>query len=54
MNLQFVIVLLLFLAAVFYIGRMLVLNFSPKKTGCGGSCKCGIDFSETGSLKPKA
>jgi hypothetical protein len=44
MNIQTFIVLLLFAAAVIYIGRMLYRNLFVKK-GCGENCKCGVDFS---------
>jgi hypothetical protein len=44
MNIQTLIVLLLFAAAVIYIGRMLYRNTFAKK-GCGENCKCGVDFS---------
>jgi hypothetical protein len=44
MNIQTVIVLLLFAAAVFYMVRMIAKTLSAKK-GCGTSCKCGVDLS---------
>jgi hypothetical protein len=51
MNIQVVIILLLFAAAVFYMGRMLYKNLTAKKS-CGSNCKCGVDFS--GIDAPKA
>jgi uncharacterized membrane protein len=45
MNVQLIIVILIFLAAVFYVAR-LVYNSVTTKKGCGSNCKCGIDFSE--------
>jgi hypothetical protein len=46
MDIQIILVILLFAAAVFYIGRILYRSvLSAKKPGCGSNCKCGIDFS---------
>ncbi|MGV8877536.1 MAG: FeoB-associated Cys-rich membrane protein [Sphingobacteriaceae bacterium] len=46
MNLQSIIVVLLFAAAIFYIGRMLYRNLTSKKA-CGGCGKCAAaDFSK--------
>jgi len=44
MNLQVVIIALLFAGAIFYVGRMLYKSIFTKKS-CGGNCKCGVDFS---------
>ncbi|WP_345213054.1 FeoB-associated Cys-rich membrane protein [Mucilaginibacter gynuensis] len=44
MNIQAIIVILLFAAALFYIGRMVYRSLFVKK-GCGSNCKCGVDFS---------
>lgn len=44
MNLQIILVLIIFAAAVVYLVRMLINNLKPEK-GCGGNCKCGVDFS---------
>jgi hypothetical protein len=51
MNIQLIIVLLLFVAAVFYVSRMVYKSITAKK-GCGSNCKCGVDFSgvETGKI----
>jgi len=47
MDVQLIVVLLLFAAAAFYIGKMLYSNLKPKKGGsCGTNCKCGMDFSD--------
>lgn len=46
MDIQVILVVLLFIAALFYIGRMIYRSVSPKKGGCGSNCKCGVDFSE--------
>jgi len=44
MNIQAIIILILFAAAVFYVGRLVYRNLFAKKS-CGGNCKCGVDFS---------
>jgi hypothetical protein len=44
MNMQTVLILIIFTAAVLYIGRMMYKNLFAKKS-CGGNCKCGVDFS---------
>jgi hypothetical protein len=44
MNLQTIIIILLFAAAVFYVGRMVYKSLAAK-SGCGVNCKCGVDFS---------
>ena len=45
MNVQTVIVIVLFLAALFYLGKMVYNSFNNKK-GCASNCKCGVDFSD--------
>ena len=50
MNIQLIIVLLLFIAAVFYVGRILYKTLTAKKS-CGENCKCGVDFSNIESPK---
>jgi hypothetical protein len=44
MNIQAILILIIFAAAVFYIGRLMYGNLFAKK-GCGENCKCGVDFS---------
>ena len=44
MNVQVIIIAILFAAAVFYVGRMVYKNLFTKKS-CGSNCKCGVDFS---------
>jgi len=44
MNIQAIIVILLFAGALFYLGRLAYKSLFTKK-GCGGNCKCGVDFS---------
>ncbi len=46
MNVQTIMVLILFAAAIFYVGRLLYNNIFAKKTGCGSNCKCSVDFSK--------
>jgi FeoB-associated Cys-rich membrane protein len=43
-NIQLIIIAILFAAAVFYVGRMVYKSLFAKK-GCGTNCKCGVDFS---------
>ena len=50
MNIQLIIVLLLFVAAIVYVGRILYKTLTAKK-GCGENCKCGVDFSNIESPK---
>ncbi|MGB4774133.1 MAG: FeoB-associated Cys-rich membrane protein [Daejeonella sp.] len=45
MDLQLVLVLLLFFIALFYIGRLIYRNVSSNR-GCASNCgKCSADFS---------
>jgi hypothetical protein len=44
MNIQAIIIVVLFIAAVFYIGRLVYKSLFAKQ-GCGSNCKCGVDFS---------
>ncbi|MDB5137554.1 MAG: hypothetical protein JWP37_4157 [Mucilaginibacter sp.] len=50
MNIQLIIVALLFAAAVFHVGRLVYKSLTAKK-GCGSNCKCGVDFSNIDSPK---
>ncbi|RKR80907.1 attachment p12 family protein [Mucilaginibacter gracilis] len=50
MNFQIIIVLLIFAAALFYVGRMIYNSISAKKS-CGSNCKCGVDFSNIEQTK---
>ncbi|EDM37252.1 hypothetical protein PBAL39_05618 [Pedobacter sp. BAL39] len=52
MDIQTILVILLFMAAAFYVGRMLYRSISPKKGGCASGCgKCGADFSNVDPSK---
>jgi hypothetical protein len=50
MNIQLIIVALLFAGSVFYVGRLVYKSLTAKK-GCGSDCKCGVDFSTIDSPK---
>jgi hypothetical protein len=52
MNIQIIIVALLFAAAVFYLGRKAYKSLTTKKS-CGANCKCGVDFSNIESPMAK-
>ena len=46
MDIQLIIILLLFLCALYYIGK-LIYNSLKAKNGCASGCgKCGVDFSK--------
>lgn len=46
MEIQELIVGVIFLLAIYYVSKMLIRNFRSDK-GCASGCgKCGIDFSE--------
>jgi hypothetical protein len=51
MDLQTVLVGLLFAAALFYIGRIIYRSIVPNNNGsCASGCnKCGVDFSNIGA-----
>lgn len=49
MEIQEIIVGLLFLAALSYVGRIVYRSFKAK-SACGNNCKCGVDFS---NIEPK-
>lgn len=50
MSFQTIAIAIIFVAAVFYVGRLIFKSFSAKK-GCGSNCKCGVDFSDIDSSK---
>jgi hypothetical protein len=50
MNFQLAIVILLFVGALYYVGKVIYNSVSAKK-GCGSNCKCGVDFSKIDQLK---
>ncbi len=45
MDIQFILMIVVFLAALFYVGRMIYRSVSPKGDGCGTGCgKCAANF----------
>ncbi|WP_017260174.1 FeoB-associated Cys-rich membrane protein [Pedobacter arcticus] len=51
MDLQLIIVIILFLGALFYMGRLIYRSLKSKK-GCASGCgKCGVDFSKIDTKK---
>jgi len=48
---QGIIIAIIFILAVFYVGRIIYKSLFVKK-GCGGNCKCGVDFSNIPQNKP--
>lgn len=50
---QGIIIAVIFLAAVFYLGKMAYTALFVKK-GCGSNCKCGVDFSNVDGIKTTA
>ncbi|PST84790.1 FeoB-associated Cys-rich membrane protein [Pedobacter yulinensis] len=53
MDIQKIIVAIIFALALFYIGRMVFRSLRSKEEGCGGNCKCGVDFSSIPPEKKK-
>lgn len=45
MDIQTILVIILFAGALFYVGRIIYRSVTPKNGGCGSNCKCGVDFS---------
>jgi len=45
MDIQTILVIILFVAALWYVGRIIYRSVSPKSKGCASNCKCGVDFS---------
>ncbi|MGF1922745.1 MAG: FeoB-associated Cys-rich membrane protein [Bacteroidia bacterium] len=45
MNVQFILVAIIFLSAVFYVGRLVYHAVFPKNNGCATGCgKCAANF----------
>jgi hypothetical protein len=44
-NIQLIIVILLFVTAIVYVGRLVYKSLTAK-SGCGTNCKCGVDLSK--------
>ncbi len=52
MDIQFILVIIIFVAAVLYVGRMIYRSISPKNDGCATGCgKCAANFDNIPSTK---
>ncbi|MFN0292234.1 FeoB-associated Cys-rich membrane protein [Pedobacter helvus] len=52
MDIQFILMIVIFAAALFYVGRIIYRSVSPKNDGCGTGCgKCSANFDHIS--KPK-
>nr|WP_276898912.1 FeoB-associated Cys-rich membrane protein [Pedobacter kyonggii] len=51
MDIQTILVFLLFAIALVYVGRLVFKSLRVKKDGCAGNCKCGVDFSDIKPVK---
>lgn len=51
MDIQTILVIILFLAALVYVARIVYKSVSPKSSGCASNCKCGVDFSNISTDK---
>ncbi len=46
MDIQFILMIVVFVIALFYIGRLIYRSISPKAGSCASGCgKCGANFS---------
>lgn len=45
MDIQTILVIILFVAALWYVVRMVYRSMSAKSNGCASNCKCGVDLS---------
>jgi len=52
MNTQEILVMLIFVAAVFYIARIIYKNLKAKNACSSGCGKCGVDFSNIKQPNP--
>lgn len=52
MDIQFILVIIIFLAALFYVGRMIYRSISVKDGGCASGCgKCPANFDNIKASK---
>jgi uncharacterized membrane protein len=52
MDIQFILMIIIFLAALFYVGRMIYRAIAPKKGSCATGCgKCAASFDQIPDLK---
>jgi len=52
MDIQLILVIIIFAAALFYVGRMIYRSISPKSDGCSSGCgKCAANFDNISTPK---
>lgn len=52
MDIQFILMIVIFAAALFYVGRMIYRSVSAKNDGCSTGCgKCAANFDNVPSPK---
>jgi len=52
MDIQFILMIIIFVAALFYVGRMIYRSVAPKANGCASGCgKCAANFDNMPELK---
>ena len=52
MDIQFILMIVVFAAALFYVGRMIYRSVSPKSDGCATGCgKCAANFDNAEAPK---
>ena len=52
MDIQFILMIFIFAAAIFYVARMIYLAISPKSKGCASGCgKCAANFDNIAEPK---
>jgi len=55
MDMQLILVIVLFIAALAYIVRMVYRALSPKNKGCASGCgKCAANFNDIAPPKPSS
>ncbi|WP_461789212.1 FeoB-associated Cys-rich membrane protein [Pedobacter sp.] len=52
MDIQFILMIAIFILALAYIGRLVYRSISPKSNSCGTGCgKCAANFDQIPDLK---
>ncbi|RZK43717.1 MAG: FeoB-associated Cys-rich membrane protein [Pedobacter sp.] len=52
MNIQFILVIVIFICALLYVGRIIYRAIWPKNAGCSSGCgKCSVDFEKISETK---
>ncbi|MFN0255959.1 FeoB-associated Cys-rich membrane protein [Pedobacter ureilyticus] len=52
MDIQFILMIVIFAAALIYVGRIIYRSIAPKKGSCATGCgKCSADFSKIPDTK---